>query len=483
MQKHTISYSGLALLLACMLVYVNVITWHWPIRHDNAANYYLGFQLMQGAVPYKDFFALDMPMTILLHALGIALFGPGDNGHRLLYSAWQLFILCSSAAFFGKRARLFGIMAGLFYALYYLSTGIDQMLQREYLMLPFLLLAAYFILRDEKCAGLHPAFIAGMMLGLAFMIKPTAAIYGIFIFVIRTAGIPHRNIVPLIACGIAGGATVVGLILLWLAAIGGAQDFIAMAIHYMPIYQSMGPSPALAADLPWLAPYIAIACVISIPLLAQNDMRCAMLLAGCFYGLLHYFLQSFNFQHRLVPVRFFFTLLCFYTAYHYATFYNRGGRIMVIMLIACACWVVSPFYWNQKSILDRYAERGPRDMVIGEITAAMRPSHESTLQFFDIGEGFFYSSTLLHTVSPSRCNYTPLLYYASENPYVARLQDECLSAIEKNPPAAIAVSSNSYPFFRKPFLVLANPRLANVISAHYTLTAEHPEYRIYSRIN
>lgn len=64
-----------ALLLALV---VSIPTLWYPFGRDQSLYHYIGREMLHGAVPYRDAFDQKPPLIYVVHAVGIALFGPGQ---------------------------------------------------------------------------------------------------------------------------------------------------------------------------------------------------------------------------------------------------------------------------------------------------------------------------------------------------------------------------------------------------------------------
>jgi len=466
---HLFIYPCMLLLLA-MFIHASSLTWNWPVQHDNGMLYSLGYQLLHGVAPYRDIFALDMPGTILIHAMGIGLFGPGDLGNRELYLLWQILITVSIGSFFRKGAWPYALAAGFAYAIYHMSTGVHQMLQREYLMLPFLMLAAATILRRY-------GFLFGAAAALACFVKPTAVIFGAFIFIIACIRLPRKEQFSLFCAASAGAMSVTLAFALWLHAIGSLQDMVDTALNYIPIYNSMGPRPSLYAGLSWMWPYMLAALAMSLPLILKGDRRAAMLLAGYIYGLIHFFMQSFDWPHRLVPMHFFLIMQFFYTAYFYSQ--QHIGRYISMLMLAFACYLASPLYLIKPAKLAARTDTTARAQIVDMIGRSFPKNAPRTIQVIDIVTDLNYAITELGLAPATRCIYPPIYYYKVEHAFVQKMLDNCLADMEKQPPSLIVISSDSYPFVFTSFQTLKNDRLSRLLERHYILTIDGGAYQIY----
>jgi hypothetical protein len=165
----------------------------WPLIHDAPLMHYIAWRIGEGAVPYRDVFDMNFPGVYLLHMLALELFGAGDAGWRAFDLAWLAGTSAAAAALAAPWGRLAAAGAGLFFATYHLAGGAWQAGQRDFLLCPFLLLAALGVARWAE----HPASRAslawgGLALGAGITVKPHAGLFAAALLVL-VAAVAHRS--------------------------------------------------------------------------------------------------------------------------------------------------------------------------------------------------------------------------------------------------------------------------------------------------
>src|SRR5881628_3180919 len=127
--------------------------------------HYIAWRIGAGAMPYRDIFDMNFPGVYALHLAALGLFGAGDAGWRAFDLAW---LAATSLAAAG---------AGLFFAAYHLAGGAWHAGQRDFLLCPFLLLAALGVARwAERPAERTSLAWGGLALGAGITVKPHAGL-------------------------------------------------------------------------------------------------------------------------------------------------------------------------------------------------------------------------------------------------------------------------------------------------------------------
>ncbi len=137
-----------------------------------------------GMAPYAYIFDGNLPGIYLIHYLAQALFGDSVTGFRVFDLIWQL---ATALLIYRVAAQIFrdpgaGLSAAVFYSLYYTGLGHWDAGQREGFMTCFYLLSFLILFRGyPRPIPLGSAGWAGLAMGLAFLIKPVAALPGLFL--------------------------------------------------------------------------------------------------------------------------------------------------------------------------------------------------------------------------------------------------------------------------------------------------------------
>jgi hypothetical protein len=235
----------LLILLAAFLVVQAGYSTQWKIAHDEAPLLYEAFLMRaDGLIPYRDLFDFQMPGSFIAYfALGSL---SGFDAFRLrildlLILAALLLITFFAMRRFGKTPAL---AAAILFGLKYLQGGPSMSLQREYLLLIFIVPAIYISMRDEMTPRLRMTL--GILFGLSALIKPHAAIGLIPILLFDISDLVQRlKLTPLNAAKVsilpaaAGFLIPVLTVLAWLGRIGALTPFLTIAVNYWPLYSQI----------------------------------------------------------------------------------------------------------------------------------------------------------------------------------------------------------------------------------------------------
>jgi len=165
----------------------------WLMNDDEGTYLYDAWRVSLGELPYRDFFLSQTPLGIFLGAAAFKALGPTVGAARALSLA---FILASAVLIGLAARRFFGLspVISLLAAAAFLFTKHVYFLGRTFMpdipMVFFSTAALFYGLKAEaavpgrKAAG--PAFLFGIMAGLAALAKLNAALllpgYGLFVF-------------------------------------------------------------------------------------------------------------------------------------------------------------------------------------------------------------------------------------------------------------------------------------------------------------
>jgi hypothetical protein len=156
----------------------------FPFFCDSDIYHSMAMDLVRyGKLPYIDSWDLNFPGIVYLHALSITLFGPSDTGFRLFDTIVQVVL---ALPLYRYATEMWGRSAGLWavglYSLYYIDGYWWTIGQRDGYMGFCVLLAALPYLRGERISSNMRLVITGLLIGSAFLIRPTALAVAPIIF-------------------------------------------------------------------------------------------------------------------------------------------------------------------------------------------------------------------------------------------------------------------------------------------------------------
>ena len=221
-------------LLPALIIRLRLLS--FPLERDEGEYAYAGQMLLQGVMPYDQVYNMKWPGVYAAYAFIMSIFGQTPAGIHLgitlvsLFTALLLFIIVRRMA--GRSA---GIVAAGTYSLLSISTGTLGLMGHatHFIMLP--VMGALALLMKDQGSSHSPAwkiFVAGLLLGIAALMKQHGAIFSIFCLVwlisreygrmanaalVRDAGwLAFGGVLPLLLTGILmAAAGVFGKFWLW----------------------------------------------------------------------------------------------------------------------------------------------------------------------------------------------------------------------------------------------------------------------------
>lgn len=172
----------IVVLVMLLCVGVRVRLGDMPLERDEGEYAYIGQLILQGDAPYRDAYNMKLPGTYLAYAVSMAIFGQTSTGIHLglaLVNAatiWLMFLL-------GKRIldTASGVVAAVAYGLMSLSPDVLGLAGHatHYVVLPAVG-GILLLLRAVETRALKFHFAAGILFGLAFVMKQHGVFFGLF---------------------------------------------------------------------------------------------------------------------------------------------------------------------------------------------------------------------------------------------------------------------------------------------------------------
>ncbi|MGE4267516.1 MAG: ArnT family glycosyltransferase [Deferribacterales bacterium] len=222
--------TGLSALIAFTLVYHLLFFRHaMPVQEGWFQLF--GGKILNGQVPYKDFYSFLQPVYLYVHAFLISLFGDGFIVGRI-YGIFERILLLSSAyllltRFFEPKHVLIALVTSL---MVYSSTTTDLILSYYQLCVAFALLSCYFasfyIVDLFSRASLRLLFLGGIFGGLSFLTKQSTGLFvpfAIFIVIVLQA-VKTRKLAG-VTVYVLGGLLPIALFMLFLHRHGAVADY------------------------------------------------------------------------------------------------------------------------------------------------------------------------------------------------------------------------------------------------------------------
>lgn len=221
-----------ALIAAWAIDYVG-----WPFSFDQGVLSWVGRTIAEGGLPYRDAWEIRGPFPFFVYAAISKVFGAAQWPLRV----FDLLVLSTGAWCAARIARSFGgslaaKCAVALYVLWYASLNHHNTAQSDgwnAVMIAGVMVA--MLARNGEPTAPHAA-IAGLLIGLSILSKPTYAIYLVIPGLVGLLQVRARGIAWLAgfwAAGILGMGVAIGVILLWLYSGGALGDFVDVHFRWL----------------------------------------------------------------------------------------------------------------------------------------------------------------------------------------------------------------------------------------------------------
>jgi dolichyl-phosphate-mannose-protein mannosyltransferase len=475
---------------SALAIYLGWRSWSWPLIHDAPIMHYVAWLVAQGAVPYRDVFDMNVPGVYLLHLGVIRVLGEGDGAWRFFDLAW---LGLTSAALFGFSRRMgdawSGFGAALLFVLYHLSGGAWRAGQRDFLLVLFLVLAAWGAARAWESGGAHgPLLWGGLAAGTGIMIKPQSALFWIACAAVAAGSGRRAGALRALAIWCAAGLAVPAAIMGWLAWRGGAGAFLAIATGYvLPLYSRVGRVSVWEGVRWHVYGWQIWSCLIVLGVLGifvriekPFGIRRWLALAGAVYGLLHFAAQGKGWEYHLYPLAVF---LCALASVPIAAQAERAQSVRWSRAVASVVLVIAVALLGVKGVEAADArwitdKEARVSSLVRDLTGLAGPG--DSVQVMDVTEGGLHALLRLHLRQPTRFLYDFHFFHDERDPRIQALRAEFAGDLERGRPAAIVVFRDTWR--RQGYERLKDfPAVDRLLEREYTLAVEGDGYRIYAK--
>lgn len=485
-----------------------LLSLRWPLVHDLPIFLYDGFLMTDlGRMPYRDFFEINAPGTLLLFATVHQLTGGEALALRLL----DLSVLGAISALTLLTLRPHGLKAGVLaascFAIVYLAEGPVQTLQREYLsVLPLVISTAVVLGAGPPRSHPMALFVAGLCAGAVMTLKPllilcwvplVAAAMGSRIAATASprtplvfAGAAARVLVPFAA----GVAVVPILLVVWLARQEALDAYLDIVRNYYPLYAELNGNGTT-----WQGtPVERIQRYVGRPLELITRFRFAV---PAFLGLLlawRYrdrpaFVHCLVFGGIVVGGVIYVSLAGKFWLYHqFPLFYGLallagvsltrqlsqppGDAIWHTAIVGAALAVALPLQTIGREVVDWRAGRpfvvkeGRVDLVADYLREHVGRAESVTA--LDVTSGALHALYRDRRPLHGRVIYDHVFYHHADHPYIQRLRRELIAYFEADPPDVVVRADDTW--LRTPDF----PELETVLRDRYDLAFHGREMSI-----
>jgi hypothetical protein len=460
----------------------------WPLIHDAPIMHYIAWRIGQGDAPYRDLLDMNFPGVYLLHAALLWLGGTGDVAWRVFDLAILAAGCLAIAAFAAPWGGLAAAGGGLFFALYHLAAGPWQAGQRDFLLCPFLLLAALGVARwIERGASPSPLLWGGLALGAGLTIKPHAVLLALA-FALLVGGAACRRAggpAAIQTVAIYGLAVALPMIVTvcWLAALGALPAWWSIVADYLiPLYSRLRQAdPGLGYWQAWLA--VGTGIVLSVTTAVGSGRfatRHRIALLGLAYGLIHFLVQGKGWEYHLYPTAAFAAVLLFCELGPLVSARAWAAAPLAASLIVVAVLLGSKGADNAAAAEGGWVSAKARRVsaVVDALTRYLEPGDR--VQVLDTTDGGIHALLRLAVAQPTRFLYDFHFFHDTGTPVVRQLRSELVRGLERRPPRCVVVFAGGWPAGGWERLS-SFPELERLLSARYREAVRADGFIVYAK--
>jgi len=496
-------FSKIVLLLvltiaAAALILAAFVSLRWRYVHDSPIMVYAGYLVAHGAVPYRDFFDINMPGTYFTMWFMGSVFGWNDIGFRVFDLLSLASIVVATFWWMKRFGKLPALVAALAFPLWYLHAGPPLSMQREYIALvPFAWLLA--LVSDEtKLKSRSRYLFAGILAGMTLLIKPQFFVLSLpLLFVLlrwdtSSVGVQRRTILFVGGISIPLGAT-----FLYLLFTGSLGPFIDIVVNYWPLYSHLTETHTTISGLPRLL-YLAHAtwfglfkiyvptAIVGLFVLSGDSSyrRSVWMFSGLLVAAAIYPALSGQFwNYHWIP--FYYVLLCASSlAARPIERWSFAGLAPIGVAISMMLWLSSKVVDDLRiSGISLSGESRPKDLVADEIArflrAQMKPG--DTVQPLDWTGGAVHAMLMVRAPLATRFIYDFHFYHHVNNAYIGKLRREFMIELTARKPRFIIQVLEFKPWPRGPNTTRHFPELQEFLEQCYATAQQGATYRILER--
>lgn len=453
----------------CFLMIALYQSLSWPLSIDSPILHYISWLILEGKKPYLEIFDMNFPGTYLIHIFIIKVFSESEVAAR--YFDIFLLIFLNYLIFLILRKNILStILAILFFSSFHIIEMANYgMLQRDFIMIPFLF-SAYVLISKKK---LFAYFISGLLVAYACFIKPIAAIFGIYYLylIIKKSSRNHRikNLLPYLL----GGLSTSLLILGWLYSLGSLNSFFSILISFsLDIYQHYLNSPKTFIFYQSFS--IVIFLLPLIFLKHRTDDKFVELCSLTILSISGVLLQNKGWKYHFYISSYFTILLACYIIPKQID--NFSNKVIVISLLI--------FTFVNLVNLGKF-KSNPLEDVDRQMVEDLKPYKNTSgkVQIMDIASNATRALYLNKIKQATKYIYDFQFYLLPNHPYIKSLREDYIKQLQLKKPEAILITDN----FRTPDLGFKKlnifPEFKEYLLANYHIDKANYRYHIYKRNN
>lgn len=449
-----------------------IFTIHWPWMHDDQIFHYGVFLLQHGKIAYKDIYDVNMPGCYLMERWAMDIFGGGDLGWRF-YEFTLLGAMTLAACVIALPYDwLAGLVAGVLFTIFHGIDGGAMATEREE-VITVLLMAGYafqFLAIRRSRALLMLPF--GLSLGMAMLIKPTAAPFVIVLLLFAYFAAKQRGQSPsaYVFFGVAGLGIMLAVLLIFLLP-QSLGPFLFIERKVIPYYSNSAPAAwgyllKNSLPVPFLF-FVSAAFLLAIANRGHANWEVWAIRAGVVLGALSYFVQRKGYTyHRYSFMA--FALLWFGLECAIAIKAKGWLRNFGVLGIAVAVLMILPPRVNRLRH-ERHNANPLADQLQVDLQHLGGSSLQDHVQCLDLATGCYRALYRLGLVQ-STGFLGDLVFFAPDDGNIVPYYRQIFwDDIHKNPPQVIVLSSERFGEKYSFDKLNAWPEFRDYLNSAYTL--------------
>ena len=238
-------------LVICIAGVLALLSLRWPLYHDLPIFLFDGYLMHDlGLIPYRDFFEVNSPGTMVMYGLLHQL----SDGDELMLRLVDMIVLAGISFFTIQALRdhgwRSGALASACFAIAYLAYGPSQSLQREYICVLFLAMSTTMAFRVNAASRVWlPMGAMGLLAGVSSCIKPPMILlWAPLVLLVAATRLKSMRLSPGVLLREASQSLVpfaVGvalpiLAIIWMLARNHALDaYLEILLDYYPLYTQL----------------------------------------------------------------------------------------------------------------------------------------------------------------------------------------------------------------------------------------------------
>ncbi|MBX6360603.1 MAG: hypothetical protein IRZ03_11055 [Acidobacterium ailaaui] len=493
-----------------------VESFHWYQLVDSPVLNYISYLLLNGKIIYRDVFDINLPGCYCLIMFSEKFLGISDTSFRIFDLILLIFSIFSIIMIFRRINLFISIFSALCFASIHLAGGPADLLERDYLLIPFIGFATYFFFKFLKNPenSFFNLFMAGFLFSYAIIIKPFVSILALFYILFYFFTFLHKVKQLKLLINILSFFSFLlifpSIMIIWIYHIHSLQQFLFIFFKYAPVfYQNRQDSLKNIILSMLFTPvgfylFILFMLIPFYPILIRylknnSDYKILffLLLISCTWGFISYFFQITVWPYHLYPLYFYLSCLVSFIIFilinHTKSFvfYVQSFQYLILLslfldFLMYRTLVGKSNYINQYYANPLFQPVQDRPNMINDIIHELSHvvSAGDTVEVYDNtqeGDNILFR---MHLFTPTR--FVQEIHFSwgniDENKYIRQIWEEYIYTFFHHPPKAIIIFSSNKVFDNTAFSnVKFYQQLYQFVDSHYSIYKKSNYYSILVR--